>query len=133
MNGKMYSDITGGTYTPAEFKKMIEKRIRKRLRQQRLIQENTLYVIQRGLSGHQQLLKRLLAELYGDRITIVEPDDPRAETASPLQAKPLEECAGEGLDYFLECKSVDTFCEDVPNPLKYCSNKECKQLAIIYG
>ncbi|MFW6378798.1 MAG: hypothetical protein ACOCZV_02140, partial [Nanoarchaeota archaeon] len=105
----------------------------KRLRQQRLIQENAIYVMRQGFPGHQQLLKRLLAELYEGRITIVEPDDPRAETASPLQAKPLEECAGEGLDYFLECKSVDTLRQKAPNPLKYCSNKECKQLAVMYG
>lgn len=125
------SDYTGKEYSKRDFLEMIEKRVRKHLRVEQLIDLRTKYaVIDEGISS--KILLYLLDKIFSGRLTVFiaeNNDDIRSDEAL-LSSEYLEEYISKRLEVFFERKDNELL-KSIKAPLKIVSAQEINTLAEI--
>lgn len=118
------SDITGRSYSKADFLTMLEKRVRKHLRMHELVQDSGSYSFSQPDSLAAQYLQHVLRQVFGERISFT-------STGTQLDTRTLDEWISGQLTAVMQAEDLPRNKEG--KPLLVVSTKELLQAAALLG
>ena len=123
------SDITGNSYSSSNFIRLIEQRIRKDIRNNKLINEKSQYTIFEDDSMSSKVLKTILDKIYSSRLDI---EFTKEKTANTLSSETMEEFSKSRLDIILTNAEPNNLHRYIITPLRTVSNQELLILAQLF-
>jgi len=129
-----HSDVTGEDYSKTDFLRLLEQRIRKHIRLEKIIDLSASYVIVDEEKLTSQVLAFFLKRIFADRITLCFTSLNNVPSGSiVLDSSCLEEYIDSQLSVFSQAKSTENLLHSFALPLRFVSAAELTQVAEMFS